>query len=47
MESWRIEQLLKLETMIRENESEILVALKMDLGKSEFEAYATEVGFTR
>lgn len=45
MESWRIEQLLKLETMIRENESEILVALKMDLGKSEFEAYATEVGF--
>lgn len=45
METWRIDQLLKLETMIRENESEILKALKMDLGKSEFEAYATEVGF--
>jgi len=42
---FRLEQLKKLKAMILKYESEILLALKMDLNKSEFEAYTTEVGF--
>ncbi|MBM7649210.1 aldehyde dehydrogenase (NAD+) [Bacillus ectoiniformans] len=44
--SFRKKQLLKLKQVIVENEQEILDALYKDLRKSEFEAYATEVGFT-
>ncbi|WP_022669014.1 aldehyde dehydrogenase [Desulfospira joergensenii] len=42
---FRIEQLRKLKTKIKKAESRLNLALKEDLGKSEFEAYATEVGF--
>lgn len=41
---FRIKELKKLKRIIKENEEEILQALKADLGKSNFEAYATEVG---
>lgn len=41
---FRINELKKLKKIIKENEEEILQALKKDLGKSNFEAYATEVG---
>ena len=41
---FRINELKKLKKIIKENEEEILKALKKDLGKSNFEAYATEVG---
>lgn len=40
----RINELKKLKKIIQKNEEEILQALKKDLGKSNFEAYATEVG---
>lgn len=40
----RIKQLKTLKKIIKENEKEILQALKDDLGKSNFEAYATEIG---
>lgn len=40
----RIKQLKTLKKVIKENEKEILQALKDDLGKSNFEAYATEIG---
>ncbi|ANU27794.1 aldehyde dehydrogenase [Planococcus versutus] len=43
--SFRIEQLYRLKTVIQANETAVINALKNDLGKSEFEAYATEVGF--
>ena len=36
--------LKKLKQVIKENEDKILDALKKDLGKSNFESYATEVG---
>ncbi|MDJ0330635.1 aldehyde dehydrogenase [Planococcus sp. S3-L1] len=42
---FRIEQLYRLKSVIQSHEKEIIDALKKDLGKSEFEAYATEVGF--
>lgn len=42
---FRREQLQKLQAAIREREQEITAALGQDLGKSEVEAYATEVGF--
>ncbi len=42
---WRKDHLMKLENMIRHYEKDILFALKEDLGKSEFEAYTTEIGF--
>jgi len=42
---FRLEQLRKLKSMIKVNEKDILNALYKDLGKCEFEAYATEVGF--
>lgn len=41
---FRIRQLLNLKKSIKNNEPEILGALKKDLNKSPFEAYATEVG---
>lgn len=41
---FRKEQLIKLKTAIQTNEKEIIDALYKDLRKSEFEAYATEVG---
>lgn len=41
---FRINQLKKLKKIIKENEEDILKALKKDLGKSNFEAYATEIG---
>lgn len=42
--AFRKEQLLKLKTTILKYEKEVLDALYLDLRKSEFEAYATEVG---
>lgn len=42
---FRKEQFRKLKESIRNHESAIIDALKKDLGKGEFEAYATEVGF--
>jgi len=42
---FRIEQLKKLRAGIEKYESRIFAALKMDLGKSEFESYTTEIGF--
>jgi aldehyde dehydrogenase (NAD+) len=41
----RKERLLALRDCIKKNESAIISALVSDLGKSDFEAYATEVGF--
>lgn len=42
---FRLKQLRKLRDVIVQNESLIFEALKMDLHKSEFESYATEIGF--
>ncbi len=42
--SFRIEMLKKLKTALERNESQIFEALKLDLGKSSFESYATELG---
>ncbi|MCI9070507.1 aldehyde dehydrogenase [Clostridium sp.] len=42
--NFRIEALKKLKKVIKENEDKILEALKRDLGKSNFEGYATEIG---
>lgn len=41
---WRIKQLNKLFSTIKTHESDILQALNADLGKTEFEAYSTEIG---
>lgn len=41
---FRKEQLLKLKASIQKYEKDVLKALRLDLGKSEFEAYSTEVG---
>ena len=41
---YRIDCLKKLENWIRRNDKDILAALKTDLNKAPFEAYATEVG---
>lgn len=43
---YRKDQLLKLKSLLHSNENSILKALKKDLGKHEFEAYATEIGIT-
>ncbi|WP_371874746.1 aldehyde dehydrogenase [Clostridium fungisolvens] len=43
--NFRIASLKKLKTCIKNHEKEILNALYRDLGKSEFEAYSTEIGF--
>lgn len=42
---FRKAQLAQLKQSIKKHESEVLEALRKDLGKSEFEAYSTEVGF--
>ncbi|HBS45372.1 MAG TPA: aldehyde dehydrogenase [Paenibacillus sp.] len=44
--AFRLSQLQKLKDSIKRYESRIITALQQDLGKSEFEAYATEIGFT-
>ena len=41
---FRINSLKRLQSWIRNHETEILAALKQDLNKSPFEAYATEIG---
>lgn len=41
---FRINNLKKLKAVIKDNENEIIDALKRDLGKSPFESYATEIG---
>jgi aldehyde dehydrogenase (NAD+) len=43
---FRLEQLQKLKDAIKRSEPRIIAALNKDLRKSEFEAYATEIGFT-
>ncbi len=43
--SWRIEQLLRIKTLVQNNESELLAALHSDLGKPEQEAWITELSF--
>lgn len=42
---FRIAQLQRLKAAIQAHEDDIIEALQLDLGKSEFEGYATEVGF--
>ncbi|WP_330613530.1 hypothetical protein [Clostridioides difficile] len=42
--SFRIEQLKKLKSVVSQNEEKILLALKRDLDKSDFEGFMTEVG---
>lgn len=42
---FRLKQLEKLKLSIKKNEDLILSALKEDLNKSEFEAYASEIGY--
>lgn len=42
---FRLEQLKKLKEGIKRNEDKITQALYQDLGKSEYEAYSTEIGF--
>ena len=42
--AFRINSLKRLQSWIRDHETEILTALKQDLNKSPFEAYATEIG---
>lgn len=44
--AFRLQQLQKLKEAIKRSESRIIAALHQDLRKSEFEAYATEIGFT-
>ena len=43
--SFRIEALQKLRTTIKKNEKTLMEALRMDLNKSEFDAYTSEIGF--
>lgn len=43
--NFRVESLKKLKSTIKKYEKDIINALHEDLGKSEFEAYTTEVGF--
>lgn len=42
---YRLTQLRRLKSVMKERERELLDALKADLGKSEFEAYTSEIGF--
>jgi aldehyde dehydrogenase (NAD+) len=42
---FRLEQLAKLKQAVKDREKQIIEALKQDLNKSEFESYATEIGF--
>lgn len=41
--TFRIEKLKQLKNWIQANDTKIMTALKQDLGKSEFEAYSTEI----
>jgi acyl-CoA reductase-like NAD-dependent aldehyde dehydrogenase len=41
---FRVAQLKKLRTVIEQHEQEIMDALMVDLGKSQFESFATEIG---
>ena len=41
---WRLHQLDRIQTMLREHESELVDALAADLGKPPLEAYSTDVG---
>ena len=41
---FRVSQLKKLRTVIEQHEEEIMAALMVDLGKSQFESFATEIG---
>ncbi len=43
---FRAAQLKKLKAAMKEMEPDLLAALKQDLGKSEFEGYTSEIGFT-
>lgn len=43
--NFRIQQLSRLKSSIKKYETDILEALRKDLGKPHFEGYATEVGF--
>lgn len=43
---FRKQALIRLYNSIKKYEKEIINALRMDLGKSEFEAYSTEIGYT-
>ena len=45
--AFRFEALTLLKRVIQEHELEIMEALKQDLGKSNMEAYMTEIGLTR
>ncbi len=44
---FRLEYLKKLKQCIKDYEHELLAALKADLGKSEFEAFSTEIGMVQ
>src|SRR5262245_39981026 len=43
---FRLTALKKLKAALKADEAAILAALKADLGKSDFEGYTSEVGFT-
>ncbi len=45
--NFRIELLKKLKQCIKQHEQEIITALDADLGKSEFEAFSTEIGMVQ
>ena len=42
--NFRIKNLKKLKKIVKDNEEEILNSLKVDLGKSDFEGYTSEIG---
>ena len=42
--NYRKENLIKLKRIVKNNEQEIINAIKKDLNKSEFESYLTEIG---
>jgi aldehyde dehydrogenase (NAD+) len=42
---WRLEQLRRMQAMLAENEERFVEALRADLGKPRFEAWASETGF--
>ena len=44
--AFRFEQLSKLKEAISKHQDDIINALRKDLGKSSFEAYTTEIGYT-
>jgi aldehyde dehydrogenase (NAD+) len=44
--AWRRSQLAQLRRLLIEAEADLLEALRIDLGKSSAEAYATDIGFT-